>query len=52
MSNTKTMSTVDFKKLISQAYSEPSYTSKMELFAAIGNDLQPLTFFAKNIHLK
>ena len=41
------MSTVDFKKLISQTYSESSYTSKIEVFAAIANDLQPLTFFSK-----
>ena len=33
--NTKTMPTVDFKKLISQAYLEPSHTCKIDSFATI-----------------
>ena len=34
-------------KLISEAYSEPSWTSKMDLFAKIVNGWTPLTIFAK-----
>ena len=35
-------------KLISEAYSEPSRTSKMKLFAKIDHGFQPLTIFLKS----
>ena len=38
---------MSFFKSISEAYSEPYQTSKIEVFAKIVNSSQPLTFFGK-----
>ena len=36
---------------LTETYSEPIKTSKIELFAKINNDLKPLTIFAKSFTL-
>ena len=43
-----TMSTVDFEKLVSEAYSIfRTQSTKVSFLATIVNEFQPLTFFAK-----
>ena len=46
------MSTMDSKTLISQVYSEPSHTCKIEVFVTIVNDIQQLLFLAFDIWLR
>ena len=49
--NTRRKSKVDVKKLISEVYSELSHKSKIFFFAKRINAFQPLTTFAKKLHL-
>ena len=43
---------VTFKIMFTEAYLEPSRTSKMKLIAKIDNDLQPLIIFIKKLHCR
>ena len=38
----------EISNTVLEAYSEPSQTSKMELFVKIDNKLKPLTIFSKS----